>query len=511
MWSQQSDAAPPTLRLLVVEDHPGDVRLLEKHLENIDPRLFDVDHEVYHAERLEEAVEMVDRHDFDLVFLDLGLPDSRGVDTFEQLHRHASRLPIVLLTASPEGTVFRAIEAGARDFISKEDLDDKRLARALCYAVERKRRKLHRDVIQSANVAMLLTRLTEMAPSIIFANDACTDLTGHSRRQWREHGLSTLEGELTDTDWKKRLRNVAETGRSDTIQQQSYRHDGSVFWCEIDVVPVSDNDGRTTHLLMLLEDVTDEVERRAKLAEYDRMNTLWTVADGVAHEINNPLAFMLSNVEVAHHQLEQYARGDATELGIDNLLEALDEALLGGRRVKEVVDDLAQLAERPDDLQLDLETLDVRDVVDASLTMIRNKIKDRGSLVCQLDEDLPMVVADRSKLGQVVLNVLTNAVQALPEDQPQSNEVRISVFQRAANVVIAIRDTGSGIPESVVDRIFEPFVSTKKSSEGTGLGLSIAKQIVERFDGTIEVESTSAEGTTVEIMVPAAEEPPAPD
>jgi len=245
----------------------------------------------------------------------------------------------------------------------------------------------------------------------------------------------------------------------------------------------------------LQEEVTARTEelrqKDLQLAHGDRMATIGTLAAGIAHEINNPIAFVSSNL----NQLENFAKeadqGEATEI----LLECRE----GVDRVGSIVANLLSMARRSDGID---GPVDLREVVRSAMAMLAHEARYRTRLETEL-EDVPPVLGDARLLGQVVVNLVINAIQAIPEGEPESH--RVSVFTRCENgaVQLVVRDTGPGIPDELVPRIFDPFFTTKPQGQGTGLGLAVTHQLVTRYRGTIDVE-TGATGTTITVALPVA-------
>ena len=494
------------LDVLLVEDNPGDARLIEKSLETADERLIG-EVSITQTGNLGDATREVDQQRFSAVLLDLGLPDSSGLQTLRRFLAHTSRLPIVILTGLTDREIaYRAVSEGAEDFLHKDELGGERLARSLLYAIERHKRKLHTDVIESAELALLLVESGGADARVVFANQACEKLTGYDISQWQSGGLSLLHGNETDEDSIRLLDSVAKRGERQSVELRSHRDDGSWFWNRVQAIPLTDLDERMTHVLYSFEDVTDDLKWRAKLVDLDRIAILGNIAGGIAHEINNPLSFVTSNVQYVLRALQDQFDGPDEEFDRqirEALLDALEDAMEGSRRVQHVVDDLRQLA-GDSDVETEIEPVSVSTIVERTLTIARNHVRERAELVCEL-RDCPKVAANPAKLGQVFLNILINATQAIPPGNPASNEVHVSTYVQDGEVVVAVADTGSGLPDDELERLFEPFFSTKEDAEGTGLGMSISKQIVNEFDGRIEVDTVVEEGTTVSIVLPAVE------
>jgi signal transduction histidine kinase len=259
-------------------------------------------------------------------------------------------------------------------------------------------------------------------------------------------------------------------------------------------------------LLAAIERTLFAVERRslqAALAESERLAALGTLAAGVAHEINNPLAYVLSNVSYAARVLSEDAPSSAEKSEARN---ALSEAEDGCARIRTIVRDL-QLFARP--AAEETRPLDVRRVLDSSVALAAHELR-RHARVVKSYGDVPLVDANEGRLGQVFINLLINAAQAIPEGDVEKNEIRLVVRSdggpdgAARWVVIEVCDTGAGIPPEIRARIFEPFFTTKPIGVGTGLGLSIVHKLVVAAKGEIEVESERGKGTTFRLRFPVA-------
>ncbi|WP_224243084.1 sensor histidine kinase [Hyalangium gracile] len=239
---------------------------------------------------------------------------------------------------------------------------------------------------------------------------------------------------------------------------------------------------------------------QAQLIFTDRLASMGRLAAGVGHEINNPLAYVLSNLNYVHKELQR-TQCTLSEEERQELLVAMTEAKEGAERVRVIVQDLKTLS-RPDDVGSG--RADLKLVLSAAVKIASHEIRRRARLVEELGE-LPPVLGNSSRLGQVFLNLLINAAQAIPEGHVEQNEIRIhGRLETPELVAVEIRDTGCGIPQENLDRIFDPFFTTKPVGEGTGLGLSLVHSIITALGGTITVKSQVGQGTTFRVHLPAA-------
>ena len=260
---------------------------------------------------------------------------------------------------------------------------------------------------------------------------------------------------------------------------------------------------RLTRLGVVVErELRDAAARRerAKMQEQlmvsDRMASVGILAAGVAHEINNPLAAVIANLDLA--------LGDLDSANLEQLRTTIREEVADARdaaeRVRNIVRDLRIFSRSNDERG---GPVDVAKVMDSTLRMASNEIRHRAKVVRDYKRCPPVEGTD-ARLGQVFLNLVINAAQALPEGKADRNEIRVSIARRGDRVRVAVADTGPGVPADVMKRIFSPFVTTKPASIGTGLGLSICHRIVTALGGTITVESPPGSGATFVVMLPIA-------
>ena len=267
--------------------------------------------------------------------------------------------------------------------------------------------------------------------------------------------------------------------------------------------PIIDDKGQLLGAVIVFRDVSETRKLRERVALSERMASLGTLAAGVAHEINNPLGAVLLNLHMASKELGTVAPviEDATVL--TDLRAELQDALEAAERVGSIVRDL-RIFSRSDEEKRG--PVDVRRVVESCLRMASNEIRHRARLVTQLG-NLPPVLANESRLGQVFLNLIVNAAQAIPEGKANENEIRIIAVRNDDEwVSVEIADTGSGMAPEVLRRLFTPFFTTKPVGVGTGLGLSICHRIITALGGKITVESTVGHGTSFLVVLPVAKD-----
>ena len=263
--------------------------------------------------------------------------------------------------------------------------------------------------------------------------------------------------------------------------------------------------------LLIAERAIAEAARRAeerrdmqsRLAFADRMASVGTLTAGVAHELNNPLMYVLSNLRLTREEVDLRQEPDWPE----RVKQQLDEAIHGAVRMQHIVRDLKTFS-RPDDDQRG--NVDVSSVLDASINICWNEIRHRATLERDFSRT-PAVDANESRLGQVFLNLLINATQAMPERKVSENRITARTYTDDAGwAVVEIVDNGTGIAPDRLTRVFEPFFTTKAISEGTGLGLSFCRNIIRDAGGTIEVQSELDRGSRFWVRLPASTRPYVP-
>jgi signal transduction histidine kinase/DNA-binding response OmpR family regulator len=255
-------------------------------------------------------------------------------------------------------------------------------------------------------------------------------------------------------------------------------------------------------VVCVVRDVTERSRMQAQLAISDRLAALGTLAAGVAHEINNPLTYILIGVESVTKELRKLPADRPLGERGGVLVGRLEGALEGARRVRRIVADLKAFSRADDD---DRGPVDVRAILDGVAALVDSQVRYRGRLVKEYGE-VPRVRAGGDRLNQVFLNLLINAAQALPEGRAPDNEIRLVVSRdERGRVVAEVRDTGHGIGPEDLGRIFDPFFTTKPIGIGTGLGLWICHSIVTNLGGDIAVESQLGKGTTFRVSLPAAD------
>lgn len=330
---------------------------------------------------------------------------------------------------------------------------------------------------------------------IIYVNPGMRCILGLSEHDAME-GTAVLDMIHPD-DRENVSRRVAavQAGNSTAPEDRRLRRvDGSFARVEVSAIPI-EIDGERVVLAMML-DIEARKRMEAQLVLADRLASLGRLAASVGHEINNPLAYLLGNLELLKRDLGRLQSLDpATRATFEARLDVVNE---GALRVRDIVRDLKALSSGDAGVG---GTVELHHVLDVCLHMAELETRARANVVKQFDKPA-FIRTSESRLGQIFLNLLINAAHAIPEGHAAENEIRISTRRLdATHVEVEIRDTGVGISVADRDRIFEPFYTTK-ASRGTGLGLSISHTIVTALGGTISAERIEPRGSGFRVVLP---------
>jgi PAS domain S-box-containing protein len=309
--------------------------------------------------------------------------------------------------------------------------------------------------------------------------------------------------EFTHPEDRSRVATAIEKARSEAgaydLEHRALHRDGRTVFIHARGKMFPDAQGRPVKFSGTGHDVTELKEMQKRLLLADRLGSLGILAGGVAHEINNPLAFVISNLGFIAGELRD--RKPLSPEQFEELIDVATVSLEGARRIRHIVSDLKTFSRADEDTQ---GPVDVQRAIDLSVKLAMNEIRQRARLVLEVAE-VPEVDANEAKLGQLILNLLVNAAQSIPAGKIEANEIRIRTFaSEPGSVTLEVRDTGTGIPPEILGRIWDPFFTTKPVGVGTGLGLSICHGIVRSFGGQIAVESVLGQGTTFRITLRSA-------
>lgn len=411
--------------------------------------------------------------------------------------------------------------------------------------VETELRKLMRAVEQ--NPASIV--ITDTNGIIEYVNPKFCEVTGYRREEAIGQNPRVLKSGEMPVDGYRELWATITAGGEWHGEFHNRKKNGELFWESASISPIRDAEGTITHYVAVKEDITerkrleaqlqrekDELGRayadlkrlQSQLLQQEKMSSIGQLAAGVAHEINNPMGFIMSNLNTLRKYLDRLSgfiglqdaalrdvaaspapshetmnriAAERQARKIDFILEdavnLLSESLDGAERVKRIVQDLKGFS-RVDEAESTM--ADINAGIESTLNIVWNEIKYKATVHKEYGA-LPQTKCNPGQLNQVFMNILINAVQAIPE----TGEIRVRTWAERGSIFVAISDSGTGMPPEMVNRIFEPFFTTKEVGKGTGLGLSIAYDIVKKHGGDISVTSEAGQGTTFTIAIPVIE------
>jgi PAS domain S-box-containing protein len=348
-----------------------------------------------------------------------------------------------------------------------------------------------RNVVQNAPDGVAILR----QGFVVYLNERAGRMLG---LKTPEDGYGRRITEFMDPDdaqtAERRIRRLHETGKPNP-EPHEYRSrsiDGRELTVEISSIPI-DLDGERA-ILAFARDVTERKAIQARLAQAERLSALGVLSAGVAHEINNPLAYVVLNLEFMERELTK-PNGASTP---EALLERVRQARHGAERVATIVRDLKTFA-RADGWTRG--PVRIESVLESALNVAQTETS-KSARITRRYADVPPVLGNGARLEQVFLNLVMNAAQAIPEGEASSHEIRIELASDGDTVRVEVSDDGSGMPSNVLDRIFDPFFTTKPPGVGTGLGLPICRSIVRAHGGDIDVRSAPGQGSTFTVILP---------
>src|SRR3984885_11030328 len=479
------------IRVLLVEDNPGDARLFTELVRDTGAGQW----KLVHVDRLSAAVERLKRETFDVMLLDLSLPDADGLDTLIRAHTEAPKVPIVVLTGhDDEALAVRAVRAGAQGYLVEGRVDADLLVRSIRYAAERgrpvealeRREEHYRSLIENS---MDLISILNLDGTIRYVSPSHERMLGYPLDELVGRNVLSF---IHPQD-KARVQLALVKGNNGRPVECRVRHcDGS--WRELesfsrDLSHVAGVNG----MVVNARDITERKHLEEQLHHSQRLEAVGRLAGGVAHDFNNLLMVITG---YSHMLLDAMHSSDPARQDLEQVVKA---------------------SERATDLTRQLLAFSRRQGVRASLVnlnglihemerMLRRVLGEEIELIVRLAPELKTVRADPGQIEQVILNMAVNARDAMASGGELLIETRNAGQPTQGCVTISVSDTGIGMDSQVLSRVFEPFFTTKE--HGTGLGLATSYGIIKENGGDLRVESTPGKGTTFHIELPVTEQTP---
>ncbi len=490
-------------QVLLVEDNPADARLIQEQLIDFGATQF----EIRHVARLSEALRLLESSHFDLMLLDLSLPDEQGLETLLRAHRQSPGVPIVVLTGfDDEALAMRTLREGAQDYLVKGQADGAAVARSMRYAIERSRSE---QALRDSEERYRFLFDNNPHPMWVFdtetlrflaVNSAAISHYGFSREEFLAMTIRDIRPSAEIPQLLKDLEETSEGVKSVGIRRH-WKKDGSIINVEITGHALT-FDGRPASLV-LANDVTERIRLEEQLLQSQKMEAIGRLAGGVAHDFNNLLTVITGYGQMMLNRLQP---GEPMYGDMEEVLSAANRAAL-------LTNQLLAFSRRR---VAEPKIFDLNLVVGTMEKMLQRLIGDDIVLTSALAAQAGMIKADPGQIEQVIMNLVVNARDAMPRGGKiaieTANQDLDSAYARihlgvspGRYVMLAVSDTGRGMTEEVRRRIFEPFFTTKEPGKGTGLGLSTVYGIVKQSGGEIWVYSEPDRGTTFKLYFPLAQ------
>jgi PAS domain S-box-containing protein len=495
------------LRVLIVEDSEDDALLLARALRRsgYDPTF----------ERVETPTAMtaaLDQQTWDVVISDYAMPHFSAPEALNLLKESGFDLPFIIVSgAIGEETAVEAMRTGAHDYIQKGNLARliPAIERELRDAQVRQKRKQAEEALRESeekyhvlfDQSKEAIYVTTREGRFVDLNQAGLDLFGFTREELTEMNASDLY--VYPPDRSRFQQEIEQKGFVRDFEVELRKKDGTKMDCVLTSSVQRAGDGTILGYQGIIRDLTEHKRLEEQMRQQDRMAALGQLAGGIAHDFNNILMTIILYAEMLSEEPSL-----PSDLAPD-LQSILDEAQEAAHLVRQVLD----FSRRS---PMETRPVDMRTFVQESVDMLRRTLSESIALLLEVGSGKCVVNADPTRIQQVVMNLVVNARDAMPEGGElrlglsrvrirPGDEPPLAEMDAGQWICLAVSDTGTGIPPDVLPRIFEPFFTTKPKGEGTGLGLAQVYGIVKQHRGHVGVETEVGKGTTFRIYLPAQE------
>ncbi|MFB2833389.1 response regulator [Floridanema evergladense] len=504
------------IAVILVEDNPADIVLLMELLQDSDGQSW----QISHCKRLKLALEQLQRTAFDVILLDLSLPDSQGIDTVVQLQTAVPHIPIVVLTGLPDKNLARrAVAQGAQDYLVKGQLSPELLVKTVEYAIERaqivkKLRDKTQQLVATNEILQQRERefrtLVENTPDIIARYDRQFRCLYTNPASTNQLGISTSYSGKTPSELgypqemaqflENALERVFVNGQLE-IDEFRVRYQDEWKTYQTYVVPEFRADGSIETVLTIARDITQLRQTEIAFAEAQTANRMKDeFLATLSHELRTPLNPILGWTKLLR---TRPFSGDQTQTALETIER-------NAQRQAQLVEDLLDVSQMiRGQLKLNLATVLLSEPVQGAIETVRLAAEAKNiEIEIELDPEVGYVRGDIVRLQQLVWNLLSNAVKFTPN----SGKIMVQLQRIDREAQITVRDTGKGIRSDFLPFVFDRFrqqdSSTTREFGGLGLGLALVRQLVEAHGGTITAQSPGeGQGATFTVRLPLLSEP----
>lgn len=510
-----------TIRVILIEDNIGDAELIEEMLHEVEFKSFNFTH----VETLEEGLNCLKNIEFDILLLDLGLPDSKGLETLLKVHDQNNEIPIIILTGlNDEKVGLDAVREGAQDYLVKGNVNSDLLSKSISYSIERNKvekrliesEKRLEDIIHGSPV---LTFVIDKDHKVLYWNKAIEEYSGFSAEEivgTKDHWKAFYGEErplLADLMLEKDIEGISKwfpekCSKSQIVDgaydiEDFFPKMGIIHtmgkkgrWLHATASAIKDSEGKIIGVMEILEDITERKKAEKKLKEIieelERSNDeLQQFAYITSHDLQEPLRTITSFTQLLERRYSGKLDKDA-----DEFIEYIVDASV---RMKQMIIDLLEYS-RVGTQGHEFKLVDVDDVLHETENNLKSLIDENNVILTH--DALPTVIADKLQLVQLFQNLISNAIKFKKENEPP--KIHISAKKEGNDYVFSVSDNGIGMESKYTDKIFEVFkrLHTIDKYKGTGIGLAVVKRIVERHNGHIWVESELGTGSTFYFTIP---------
>ncbi|WP_321417199.1 response regulator [uncultured Desulfobacter sp.] len=486
--------------ILLVEDNPADAELIRVILSEKKPSSY----MLHVKERLSEALDFLSGHKIDIVLLDLGLPDSHGVSTIQKIKEQYPFIPIVVITGNEnENTGIEAVRMGAQDYICKGLIPNHYLTQTIEYAIHRQDSEFrlrqseakYKSIVDNIGIGVALINVD----LTILETNSCM-------HQWFpqiniQNGTKCYESIQCFCNGAPDFQDCPVTATLKDGMAHTYTGKKDHITYQLLSSPLKDGSGQVKGVVLLSEDISERLSVEARLRQAQKMESLGTLAGGVAHDFNNILT--------AIHGFAALAKSEAEDN--DSLKNDLSEILNATHRAGDLVKQILTFSRMGTCEKLAIR-MDL--IIKEVLKLLRSTLPSNIEIINLVGKTQEKIIADPTQIHQIMMNLCTNAFHAMEEtggtlkvslEQISQEEIKandLKSLKDRPHFKLMVKDTGTGIPTELMESIFDPYFTTKGIGEGTGLGLSVVQGIVKDCDGKIVVESTVGKGSCFTLYFP---------
>ena len=509
--------------MLIVDDSEENLLLLEKVIKKVNVNLIK-------ALCGQEALEKTQGLDLLLAIIDVRMPGMNGYELALKLNeeRSGAKIPIIFLTASlaDQKQIGEGYVAGAVDYIFKP-VDSQTLLSKIDVFLDlfHQKQRVIRDVVllkkTGDNLARALIKadaatqkyktLLNASPDGIFLIDLkgiITEVSEIGIELFGADSRADLVGKdvfrFVPSDENNTIKEIIEKTTNEGLVQnvgmKIRKKNQTVFAGETSATLIQNPDGAPIAYMIIIRDISHRKKMETKQIHADRMANLGEMASGIAHEINQPLNIISM---VMDKILFESAKTD--KIDIDFFKIKSDKIFENITRIRNIIDHIRAFSRSRDDyIMTDFE---INKSIENAASMINEEFKHLGiNLILQLEKHIPPICGNTYKFEQVIINLLTNAKDAVMEKKSQQAEIfnmiiGIRSYKENQTLVVEVTDNGIGISNDDINNILLPFYTTKDEAKGTGLGLSICYQIIKEMDGTIGITSEKTNGTIIKLIL----------